>query len=335
MGAATLIFFAVAAVIGVLMGMGSMKVLLTLASNAAAQAVSGSTVQAPAFPNIVDFLVGLIPTNPFQAAAEGTLLPLIVFIVLFGAAAGVLPTDDRDRLLTLASAISSALIKLVNWILWVAPIGVFALAAPVTARAGWAMLQSLLAFVLAVVVGLVVYIALVYVPAVKFLARMPVGKFLRGCLTPQAIAAATTSSPATVPAMLEAANTDLQVSPPVAGFVIPLGAALGRGGAAVFQGAGIVFLAWLYSVSLAAAGVSGAVLATFIVSFTVASVPGGSVLGMVPALGTVGIPIDGLAVLLGVDRVPDMARTATNVTGTLTATVVVDRMEQRLEAKRG
>jgi Na+/H+-dicarboxylate symporter len=263
------------------------------------------------------------------------LLPLIVFIVLFGAAAGVLPEDDRDRLLTLASAIAAALVKLVNWILWAAPIGVFALAAPVTARAGWAMLQSLLAFVLAVVVGLVVYIALVYVPAVKFLAGMPVGKFLKGCLTPQAIAAATTSSPATVPAMLEAANTDLQVSRPVASFVIPLGAALGRGGAALFQGAGIVFLAWLYSVSLAASGVGGAVLATFIVSFTVASVPGGSVLSMVPALGTVGIPIDGLAVLLGVDRVPDMARTATNVTGTLTATVVVDRIEERLESKQG
>jgi len=134
--------------------------------------------------------------------------------------------------------------------------------------------------------------------------------------------------------MLEAANTELQVSRPVSSFVIPLGAALGRGGAALFQGAGIVFLAWLYGVSLAASGVGGAVLATFIVSFTVASVPGGSVLSMVPALGTVGIPIDGLAILLGVDRVPDMARTATNVTGTLTATVVVDRLERQLEESR-
>ncbi len=331
MGAATMAFFAVAAVIGVLMGMGAMKALLPLASDAAAQAVTASTVQAPAFPNVVEFLLSLIPSNPFQAAAEGALLPLIVFIVLFAAAAGVLPENDRDRLLTLANAVAAALIKLVSWILWVAPIGVFALAAPVTARAGWAMLQSLLAFVLAVVVGLVVYIAVVYLPAVKFLAGMPVGQFLKGCLTPQAIAAATTSSPATVPAMLETANTELQISSPVASFVIPLGAALGRGGAALFQGAGIVFLAWLYGVSLAATGVGAAVLATFIVSFTVASVPGGSVLSMVPALTTVGIPIDGLAVLLGIDRVPDMARTATNVTGTLTAAVVVDRMEQRWE----
>ncbi len=331
MGAVTMAFFAVTAVIGVLMGMGTMKVMLPLASEEAARAVSAGAVEAPALPGVMEFLLSLIPSNPFQAAADGALLPLIVFVVMFAAAAGVIEEDARDRLLNLAGALVAALIKLVNWILWVAPIGVFALAAPVTARAGWAMLQSLLAFVLAVLVGLTVFIGAIYAPAVRFLGGMRIGSFLRACLTPQAIAAATTSSPATVPAMLEAANEDMKISRPVSSFVIPLGAALGRGGAALFQGAGIVFLAWLYGVSLAASGISAAVLATFIVSFTVASVPGGSVLSMAPALGTVGIPLDGLAVLLGVDRVPDMARTATNVTGTLTATVVVDRMEQRLE----
>jgi Na+/H+-dicarboxylate symporter len=223
-------------------------------------------------------------------------------------------------------------VKLVDWILWIAPLGVFALAAPVTARAGWAILQSLMTFVLAVLVALVAFISLVYVPAVRFLARRPVGHFLKACITPQVIAAATTSSPATVPAMLEAADEDLNVSQPVSSFVVSLGAGLGRAGSAVFQGAGIVFLAWLFSIPLPAAGIGGAVLATFIVSIAVASVPGGSVLSMAPALGTVGIPLDGIAVLLGVDRIPDMARTATNVTGTLTATVVVDRMEGGVDA---
>ncbi len=162
---------------------------------------------------------------------------------------------------------------------------------------------------------------------------MPLGKFFRACISPQVIAAATVSSPATVPAMLEAADDELGASSVVSGFVISLGAGIGRAGSAVFQGAGLAFLAWLYGVSLPVSGVAGAVLATVIVSFTVPSIPGGSVLSMAPALGTVGIPLDGLAVLLGVDRLPDMARTATNVTGTLTATVVVDRMEER--APRG
>jgi Na+/H+-dicarboxylate symporter len=228
-----------------------------------------------------------------------------------------------------AQAVADALIKLTYWIPWIAPIGVFALAAPVTARAGWAMLQSLIAFVVAVLVALLAFVALVYVPAIRILGRMPVGKFLKGCVSPQVIAAATVSSPATVPAMLEAANKELRVSRTASGFVVPLGAGLGRAGSAVFQGAGLVFLAWLYGVSLAVSGIGGAVLATFIVSFTVPSIPGGSVLSLAPALGTVGIPLDGLAVLLGVDRIPDMARTATNVTGTLTATVLVDRVEER------
>ena len=326
LGGLTMLFFALTSVVGVLMGMGTMKLMLPLTSEAAAQAVTVQAPEGPALPGPIEFLLGLIPANPFAAAAEGALLPLIVFTVLFAAAAGVLPRPERERLIALARSVAAALVKLVHWILWVAPVGVFALAAPVTARAGWAMLQSLLTFVLAVLVGLTAFIAVVYLPAVRFLSGMRVGRFLRACVSPQVIAAATTSSPATVPAMLEAADENLGVSQPVSSFVVSLGAGLGRAGSALFQGAGIVFLAWLFDVSLPLAGVEAAVLATFIVSFTVASVPGGSVLSLAPALSTVGIPLDGIAVLLGVDRIPDMARTATNVTGTLTAAVVVDKL---------
>jgi Na+/H+-dicarboxylate symporter len=326
MGAITMIFFAVAAVVGVLMGMGVMRLLLPWASDAAVQTISPSSVEASTALRPIAFLLDLIPDNPFAAAADGALLPLIVFTVLIASAAGALPQRERDLLHNLAQAIAAALIKLVHWILWLAPVGVFALAAPVTARAGWAVLQSLLMFVLAVVVALVLFIGMLYLPTVRFLARRSVGRYLRACVAPQAIAAASTSSPATVPAMLEAAD-ELDVSRQVAGFVIPLGAGIGRGGSAVFQGAGIVFLAWLYGIPLAAGGIGAAVLATFIVSFAVASIPGGSVLSMAPAIANVGIPIDGLAILLSVDRIPDMARTATNVTGTLTAMVLVDALE--------
>jgi DAACS family dicarboxylate/amino acid:cation (Na+ or H+) symporter len=327
MGGSAMAFFAVTSVAGVLLGMGVMRALLPLASDAAARAITGGAMEAPALPGPIEFLLDLIPSNPFQAAADGALLPLIVFVVLFAAAAGALPEKERGTLVGFAEAVAAALIKLTQWILWIAPLGIFALAAPVTARAGWAMLQSLIAFVVAVLAALLIFVALVYLPAVRFLGRMPVGRFLKGCVSPQVIAAATVSSPATVPAMLEAAEVELQRSRAVSGFVIPLGAGLGRAGSAVFQGAGLIFLAWLFRVPLGLPGLGGAVLATFVVSFTVPSIPGGSVLSLAPALGTVGIPLDGLAVLLGVDRIPDMARTATNVTGTLAATVVVDRVE--------
>jgi Na+/H+-dicarboxylate symporter len=327
MGAITLGFFAATTVVSVLLGMGVMKALLPLASEGAAQAMETGGAPPPMLPGPIEFLFSLIPSNPFSAAVDGALLPLIVFTILLAAAAGSLPAGDRDRLLGLATAVAAALIKLVDWILLIAPVGVFALAAPVTARAGWAMLQTLAIFVIAVLTGELIFVAGVYLPAVRFVGRMSVRRFLRGCVTPQIIGASTTSSPATVPAMLEAADEHLGISLPVAGFVISLGAGLGRAGAALFQGACVVFLAWLYGVPLPMAGIGGALLATFVVSFTVPSIPGGSVLSLAPALGTIGIPLDGMAVLLGVDRIPDMARTATNVTGTLTAAVVVDRLE--------
>jgi Na+/H+-dicarboxylate symporter len=328
MGAVTLGFFAATTVISVLLGMGVMQLLLPFASDAAAQAVEAGGATAPVLPGFLEFLLGLIPSNPFAAAAEGALLPLVLFTVLVAAAAGALGSDDRERLLSLGNAVAAALIKLVHWLMLLAPVGVFALAAPVTARAGWAMLQTLAIFVIAVLAGQLIFVATIYLPAVRVLGRMSVRRFLRGCVTPQIIAASTTSSPATVPAMLEAAEDELGIGQPVAGFVISLGAALGRAGAALFQGAGVVFLAWLYGVPLPLAGIGGALLATFIVSFTVPSIPGGSVLSLAPALGTIGIPLDGMAVLLGVDRIPDMARTATNVTGTLAITVIVERMER-------
>ncbi len=281
---------------------------------------------------MVEFLLSLIPSNPFKAATDGALLPLIVFTILLAAATGALPQQERERLIGLANSIAAALIKLVHWILILTPIGVFALAAPITARTGWAMLQSLGAFILAVFVGLTLFFFIVYVPVVMILGRMSAIKFLKGSINPLVIAATTASTAASVPAMLEAAERDLGLARSVTSFVIPLGAGIGRSGTALFQGASIVFLAWLYGEPLAMTGLGGAVLATFIVSFTVAGIPSGGVFSLAPALSSVRVPLNGLGVLLGVDRIPDMARTATNVAGILAAAVVIDRMVQKEDA---
>lgn len=325
LGGFTLLFFAATSAVGILFGMGVMQLLLPLANEAAAQAITAESAVPPELPGIVEFLLNLIPSNPFHAAAEGALLPLIVFTIFIGAASGALPQNERQQLLALANAVTAALVKLVHWILLLAPIGVFALAAPVTARTGWAMLQSLGAFILAVFVGLIAFVALVFLPLVRFLGRMRVATFLKASVSPLIIAATTASSAASVPAMLETAERELRLSRAVTSLVIPLGAGVGRSGSALFQGAGIVFLAWLFGVPLAASSVGGAVLATFIVSFTVAGIPAGGVFSLAPALGSVGVPLDGLGILLGVDRIPDMARTTTNVASILAAAVVMER----------
>jgi Na+/H+-dicarboxylate symporter len=329
LGLLTLGFIVVTTFIAVPIGMASMYALLPLASDTAARAVGGAPVEAPELQGIVDFLVGLIPGNPFEAAAQGALLPLIVFTLLVGAATGALPAEDRERLLGVARPASDALIKLVYWTLWAAPVGVFALAAPVTARSGWAMLQSLGVFILAVLLGLSLFVGAVYVAAARILGGVPVGRFLRACVGPQLIGLTTTSSAATLPAILQAADQELHLDKGVASFVLPLAASINRAGSGLFQGACVVFLAWLYSVPLPPTAVGGAILATVLVSFTVAAVPSAAVVTLAPALGHVGVPLDGLGVLLGVDRIPDMLRTAANVTGHMAIGTLAEKASTR------
>lgn len=322
LGGTTLAFFWATIVPAIVIGMGVMKLALTFAPDVPVpDTVSGD---APELPGLVDFLVGLIPSNPFAAAASGSLLQLIVFTALFAAAAGALEEKHRTLLVDVAEATSEALIKLVWWILWTAPVGIFGLAAPVTAQLGWGLIQSLAVFVVAVVVGLGIYIAVVYLPFLKVVGGIGPLRFFTGTFGAASIAFSTTSTAAALPVTLEEVKTELGVSETVADLVLPLGASMYRAGSALFQGAAIVFLAHLYDVAIPPAAVGGAVLATFMVSLTVAPVPSSGVMTLAPALDTVGIPLAGLSILLGIDRIPDMFRTTTNLLGQITTAVVVD-----------
>ena len=322
LGGLSILFFWATTLPAILIGMGFMAVAVRISPEVAAPVVEATS--GPELPGLVDFLLSLIPRNPFAAATQGALLPLIVFSVLLGAAVGTLREDQRAQLVGFADALTEALITLVYWILWVGPIGLFGLAAPITAELGWAMLGSLAIFIVAVVMGLFVFMGLVYMPAVRFLGSMGGGHFLKGAVGAYTIGFSTTSSVASLPVMLADAEEKLGVRPEVSNLVIPLAASLNRAGSALFQGASIVFLASIYDVSIPTSALVGAVLATFLVSMTVAPVPSASVMTLAPALDTVGVPLAGLAVLLGVDRIPDMFRSATNVFGHMVTAVVVN-----------
>ncbi len=322
LGGVTVAFFWITVIPAILIGMGTMRIGLRFAPDITVPAAA--SVEAPELPSFVDFLVSLIPSNPFAAASAGSLLPLIVFTALFAAATGTLEDRSRDRLVGLAEATGDALIKLVWWILWTAPIGVFGLAAPVTAELGWGLVQSLAVFVVCVVSGLGVYLTVVYMPLLKFVGGIGPLQFLRGVFGAASIAFSTTSTAAALPVTLEDAKRKLGVSESVADLVLPLGASMYRAGSALFQGAAIVFLAYLFEVPLPAAAVGGAVLATFLVSLTVAPVPSSGVVTLAPALDALGIPLSGLTILLGIDRIPDMFRSTVNLLGQVTTSVVVD-----------
>lgn len=323
LGGATLGFFWLSIFPAILIGMGTMRVGLAFAPDIPVPAAEAR--EAPELPGLVDFLVSLIPSNPFAAASSGALLPLIVFTALFAAAAGTLPDEPRERLVGFADAAGEALIKLVWWILWTAPIGIFGLAAPVTAQLGWGLIQSLAVFVVSVVAGLGIYLAVVYFPLLKIGGGIGPIRFLGATFGAASIAFSTTSTAAALPVTLKEAKEKLGVSEAVADLVLPLGASMYRAGSALFQGAAIIFLAHLFDVPIPAAALGGAVLATFLVSLTVAPVPSSGVVTLAPALDTVGIPLSGLTILLGIDRIPDMFRSTVNLLGQITTSVLVDQ----------
>ena len=321
LGGSALGFFWGTTVPAIVIGVVFMKI--TLGIWPATVQVASTGEAPPEIPGLLDFFLRLIPANPFAAASDGALLPLIVFTLLVAAAAGALAEDRRRRLITLAEDISTMFVKLIDWILWTAPVGVFGLTAPIMARMGLGLLASLAVFVATVVVGLFVFIALFYLPLVRFLGRKGVSEFMRGVVGTYIIGFSTTSSVASLPVMFEDAD-NLDVSPPVASLVLSLGAAINRAGSALFQAAAVVFLAALSGVSLSATALVSAGIVGFLVAMSVAPVPSASIVTLAPILEAAGVPLTGIGILLGIDRIPDMFRSATNIAGHVACAVVVE-----------
>ena len=296
-----------------------------------ATAADPSVIQRAAdnLPSGVRFIVDLVPANPFKAAADGNLLPVIVFVTIFAVAAATLPIEKRTPLTNLADATTEALIRIVHWVLLFAPIGIFALVAPVVAQFGWSLVRAMAWFIAAVIVGEILFIAAVYLTSVALIARLAPLRFLRAAFPSMLMAFSTTSSLATLPTMLEAADRDLQLPRPISGFVLPLGASINRAGSALFQTIAVLFIARLYGMPFGAGQLLQAGAAVFLASLTVASVPAASVISLLPAFATTGLPISGLSILIGLDRIPDMFRTMTNVTGHVAGAVVVAAVETR------
>jgi Na+/H+-dicarboxylate symporter len=322
-GGMTIAFYWITLIPAIAIGMATMKVGLQFASEI--EMPQAAAAEVPELQSIVDFIVSLVPANPFAAASNGAILPLIVFTALVAAATGTLPAERRERLINIADDVSAALIKLVWWILYIAPIGVFGLAAPVTAELGWNLVQSLGVFIICVFVGLVIFLAVVTLPLVYFVAGIGPVRYLKGTFGGVSIAVSTTSTAAAIPVTLEETTKNLKVSTTIADLLVPLGASMHRPGSALFQGTAIVFLAYLYDVPIPAAAIGAAILATFLVSLTVAPVPSSSVVTLAPALDAVGVPIAGLAIVLGIDRIPDMMRSGVNILAQVSAAVLVDR----------
>lgn len=290
---------------------------------------AASTAKPPAaIPSFTQWLVDLVPVNPIKAAADGAMLPLIVFSLVFGLAIGRLTPERRDSLVALFDGVAQASLQLVRWVLETAPIGVFALTLPLAARMGATVVGAIGAYIL-VVVGLTVAFAVfVLYPIAAIGGRVPLGRFARAALPPQAVAISSRSSLAALPAMMESARSRLGLPDDVVSFLLPLAASTYRVGGAIGMVIGVVFLAHLYDVTLGATAMATIVLTVSLATLSVPGVPAGSILIMAPVLATAGIDAAGLGILIGVDTIPDTFRTATNVTADMAAATVIGRSER-------
>jgi len=281
-------------------------------------------------PTVVQTLLNMIPRNPVQAAANLDLLPLIVFTILFGAAISVVEARRRDAVLSVFSGINDACMILIDWIMKLAPYAVFALISAVVSRFGLDLLRSLLIYSVAVVIGLILHVAITYGVAVRFLAGMnPVSFFKRIAQAPL-VGFSTSSSSATLPVTMETAEQKLGVSKQVSSFVLPLGATINMDGTALYQAVAVMFIAQIYGIPLSIGDQLIVVLTATLASIGAAGVPSAGIITLIIVLNSVGLGAQvqaGIALILGVDRILDMIRTAVNISGDLTASAVIARSE--------
>ena len=296
------------------------------AAAAALRASAGAPASTAEVPTAAQWLANLLPSNPVRAAAEGKLLPLVLFTVLFALALTRLPRARAAPVVDLATAIVDALRVLVEWVLLAAPVGVFALALPLAARFG-AGAAGLLGAYLVIAAAMHVALALAMYPFARVAGGVPVARFARAAAPAQAVAFVSRSSIAALPSLMDGARRVLGAPDAVASFVLPLAVSVFKCGAPVTFLTGAYFLSAVYGVPIAAAQLPFLLVQVVLLSFTVPGIPGGSVVIMAPLLAGIGVPAEGLGLLLAVDVLGDMFRTLANVTADQAVAAVLVRGE--------
>lgn len=290
--------------------------------------VSQAAAAANAAPGIMKLLTSMIPQNPFGSAARMELLPLVIAVVIFGAAANKIADDRRQVLLSFFRGMSDICMVIIRWVMKLAPYAVFALIGATVARFGVELLRHLLVYCLTVAAGLLLHTLGILTPAVVLLARRKVMQFYRAVAKALLLAFSTASSNAALPVSLEVAEDNLGVPPEIAGFVLPLGTSLNLNGAAVYKSVTGIFVAQVYGIPLGPTGYVTILVASTLAAVTGVGVPGSSLVTTLIVLNAIGLgphAVSGIALVFGVDRMLDMLRTTVNVTSSLTCAAYVGR----------
>jgi Na+/H+-dicarboxylate symporter len=283
--------------------------------------------QAPA---VKDVLLNIIPRNPVQSAADFDLLPLIFFSLVFGAAISLLPENSKTVVITFFSGINDASMIVIGWVMRLAPYAVFALIAAIVAQFGLDLLRSLLIYATTVILGLLLHMFGTIAFLVRFAARMNPVEFFKRIIQVPIFAFSTSSSNATLPLTMSTAENKLGISKEVSSFVLPLGATINMDGTALYQAVAVMFIAQIYGIPLPITAQATVVLTATLASVGTAGVPSAGIITLIIVLQSIGLGgqvAAGIALILGVDRILDMLRTAVNVTGDLSCAAFIARTE--------
>jgi len=302
-------------------GIGARPPLPAGAAEAAGQVASSGQVQT-----FATWLTSLIPTNPIAAAANGQMLPLIVFTLLFAVAVARSSPATRTPLIDFFRAVGNTMLVLVHWIIRLAPAGVFALVLPLAVHVGSAMAGGIGFYIVAYSLVCIVVIMLLY-PVVAIFGGIPIRRFARAALPAQLIAFSSSSSIASLPALVESAEEGLGLPKPITGFVLPLAVSTFKIAGPVSWTMGALFVGWFYGVPLHARELATIGVAAVFLAFGVPGIPRGAFIMLAPLFTSIGLPVEGIGILIAVDAVPDLFATTLNVTGDLAAAALVAKRE--------
>ncbi|MBX3366594.1 MAG: dicarboxylate/amino acid:cation symporter [Phycisphaeraceae bacterium] len=291
------------------------------------EASRGRTSEVPSF---WQQGLDLVPPNPFQALATAQMLQVIVAAMALGAALTMIPSSKSGPVIAIFDALTDAIVMLVNTIMRLAPIAVFTLVAPAIVIMGLDVLKAVGVYCLVVIVGLAAIMLIVYPLVLRLVAGVGFVRFFRALSPAMLTAFSSSSSNATLPVTISCAINRLGVSERIASFACPLGATINMAGTAMYQGVATVFIAQMYGMDLTIGQLAVIVLTATLAGIGTPGIPGAGVVMLVIVLESVGVPPDGIAVILGVDRLLDMCRTVVNVTGDAAAAAVVAKTEGEL-----
>jgi proton glutamate symport protein len=304
------------------------KLIATRPALPAGAAEAASQIATPGqTQTFATWLTSLIPSNPIAAAANGAMLPLILFTLLFALAIAASAPPARAALLGFFRALGDAMLILVHWVILMAPIGVFALMLPLAAHAGAGLAGAIGFYIVAYSVMCIVATLLLY-PAVVLFGHISLKRFGRAALEPQLIALSSSSSIAALPALVVSAERELALPTSITGFVLPLAVSTFKIAGPVSWTVGALFVGWFYGVPLHARELATIGLAAVFLASGAPGIPRGAFIMLAPLFMAIGLPVEGIGILIAVDAIPDTLSTVLNVTGYLASTAIVAHGEQ-------